>query len=49
MDAGHFDKLTAYAAVNTLRLDDLRPHIFRTTTAERAGRRSSAGCRRPET
>ncbi len=30
MDAGHFDKLTAYAAVNTLRLDDLRPHIFRT-------------------
>jgi photosystem II stability/assembly factor-like uncharacterized protein len=30
MDAGRFDKLTAYAAVNTLRLDDLRPHIFRT-------------------
>ena len=30
MDAGHFDTLTAYAAVNTLRLDDLRPHIFRT-------------------
>ena len=30
MDAGHFDALTAYAAVNTLRLDDLRPHIFRT-------------------
>ncbi len=30
IDAGHFDKNTAYAAVNTLRLDDLRPHIFRT-------------------
>jgi photosystem II stability/assembly factor-like uncharacterized protein len=30
LDAGHFDKNTAYAAVNTLRLDDLRPHIYRT-------------------
>ncbi len=30
MDAGHFDTLTAYAAINTLRLDDLRPHIYRT-------------------
>ncbi|MDB4898477.1 MAG: glycosyl hydrolase repeat-containing protein, partial [Gemmatimonadetes bacterium] len=30
MDAGRFDAGTAYAAVNTLRLDDLRPHIFRT-------------------
>ncbi len=30
IDAGHFDPLTAYAAVNTLRIDDLRPHIFRT-------------------
>ena len=30
IDAGHFDANTAYAAVNTLRLDDLRPHIFRT-------------------
>ena len=30
MDAGHFDPLTAYAAINTLRIDDLRPHIFRT-------------------
>ncbi len=30
MDAGHFDPRTAYAAINTLRLDDLRPHIFRT-------------------
>ncbi len=30
MDASHFDRLEAYAAVNTLRLDDLRPHIYRT-------------------
>jgi photosystem II stability/assembly factor-like uncharacterized protein len=28
--AGHSDALTAYAAVNTLRVDDMRPHIFRT-------------------
>jgi photosystem II stability/assembly factor-like uncharacterized protein len=30
MDAGHTDALTAYAAINTLRLDDLRPCIYRT-------------------
>ncbi len=30
MDASHFDPHTAYAAVNTIRLDDLRPHIYRT-------------------
>ena len=30
MDAGHFDKLTAYAAANTLRLDDMNPHLWRT-------------------
>ncbi len=30
IDAGHFDANTAYAAINTLRLDDLRPHIFAT-------------------
>jgi photosystem II stability/assembly factor-like uncharacterized protein len=30
MDAGHFDALTAYAAINTLRIDDMRPHIYRT-------------------
>lgn len=30
IDAGRFDANTAYAAVNTLRLDDLRPHIYRT-------------------
>lgn len=30
MDAGRFDAQTAYAAVNTMRLDDFRPHIYRT-------------------
>ncbi|MEO8681485.1 MAG: glycoside hydrolase [Vicinamibacterales bacterium] len=30
MDASHFDVNTAYAAINTFRLDDLRPHIYRT-------------------
>jgi photosystem II stability/assembly factor-like uncharacterized protein len=30
IDAGHFDANTAYAAVNTLRVDDLRPHILKT-------------------
>ena len=30
IDAGHYDANTAYAAINTLRLDDMRPHILRT-------------------
>jgi photosystem II stability/assembly factor-like uncharacterized protein len=30
IDAGRFDLATAYAAVNRIRLDDQRPHIFRT-------------------
>ncbi len=30
IDAGHFDRNTAYAAINTFRLDDLKPHIYRT-------------------
>ncbi len=30
LEASHFDAGTAYAAVNTFRLDDLRPHIYRT-------------------
>jgi photosystem II stability/assembly factor-like uncharacterized protein len=31
LEASRFDAATAYAAVNTFRLDDLRPHIFRTS------------------
>jgi photosystem II stability/assembly factor-like uncharacterized protein len=30
IEASHFDANTAYAAINRLRLDDLRPHILRT-------------------
>ena len=30
MDASRFSANVAYAAVNTLRIDDLRPHIYRT-------------------
>ncbi|HEV2488838.1 MAG TPA: hypothetical protein VGT03_03445 [Candidatus Acidoferrales bacterium] len=30
LDAGHFDSQTAYAAINTFRLDELHPHIMRT-------------------
>lgn len=30
IDAGHFDAGTAYAAINSIRLDDQRPHILRT-------------------
>jgi len=30
LDASHFDEQTVYAAVNRIRLDDLRPHIYRT-------------------
>jgi len=30
MEASHFDAKSAYAAVNTIRLDDLHPHIYRT-------------------
>ncbi|MDQ6808160.1 MAG: glycoside hydrolase [Verrucomicrobiota bacterium] len=31
IEASHFDAKTAYAAINTIRLDDMRPHIYRTT------------------
>jgi photosystem II stability/assembly factor-like uncharacterized protein len=30
IEAGHFDTLTAYAAANTLRIDDAHPHFWRT-------------------
>ena len=30
MDAGHFDENTAYAAINRIRVDDQRPHIYKT-------------------
>ena len=30
IDAGHFDDGTAYAAANTMRIDDMNPHFYRT-------------------
>lgn len=30
IDAGHFDDLTAYAAINKIRLDDMNPYIYKT-------------------
>jgi len=30
LDAGHFDRQKAYAAINAIRRDDMRPHIYRT-------------------
>ncbi len=30
IEAGHFDKGTAYAAANTMRIDDMNPHFWRT-------------------
>jgi len=30
VEAGHFDALTAYAAANTMRIDDANPHFWRT-------------------
>ena len=30
MEASHFDVNTAYAAVNRIRLDDMKPHIYKT-------------------
>src|SRR5262249_19573277 len=30
IEAGHFDTLTAYAAANTMRIDDRNPHFWRT-------------------
>jgi photosystem II stability/assembly factor-like uncharacterized protein len=30
IEAGHYSALTAYAAINTMRLDDMNPHFLRT-------------------
>jgi hypothetical protein len=43
IDAGRFDPNTAYAAINTFRLDDLRPHIFRTHDGGRTWKEIVAG------
>ncbi|MBV9775104.1 MAG: glycoside hydrolase [Gemmatimonadetes bacterium] len=38
LEASRFDTATAYAAVNTFRLDDLRPHVLRTHDGGRTWR-----------
>jgi hypothetical protein len=43
MDAGHSDTLTAYAAINTIRLDDLKPHIYRTHDGGKTWTQITAG------
>lgn len=43
MDAGHFSNDTAYAAVNAMRRDDQRPHIFRTHDGGRSWTRIVTG------
>ena len=43
IEAGHFDSNTAYAAVNTMRIDDLRPHIFATHDSGKTWREIANG------
>jgi photosystem II stability/assembly factor-like uncharacterized protein len=43
LEASHFDNDTAYAAVNTFRLDDLRPHIYRTHDGGKSWKEISKG------
>jgi photosystem II stability/assembly factor-like uncharacterized protein len=43
IEASHFDPNTAYAAVNTIRLDDMRPHIYRTTDGGKAWTEITSG------
>ena len=57
IEAGHFDRGTAYAAANTMRIDDMNPHFWRTHDGgahvdrdqhgSRAGRRRQLDPRRP--
>ena len=41
--AGHFSEDTAYAAINAIRLDDMRPHIYRTQDGGRSWTRIVSG------
>ena len=43
IEAGHFDPATAYAAANTLRIDDLQPHFWRTHDGGRRWTEIDAG------
>ena len=43
IEASHFDPQTAYAAINTLRLDDLHPHILRTRDSGKSWQEITSG------
>ncbi|HYT66175.1 MAG TPA: hypothetical protein VEL51_07155 [Vicinamibacterales bacterium] len=43
IDASHSNPLGAYAAINTIRLDDLRPHIYRTRDGGKTWTHITAG------
>jgi photosystem II stability/assembly factor-like uncharacterized protein len=43
IDAGHFDTGTAYLAVNAIRRDDMRPHVYRTHDGGRTWTRIVTG------
>jgi len=43
IDASHFDAGTAYAAINSFRLDDCAPHIYRTRDSGNHGREITKG------
>ena len=43
LEASHFDTLAAYAAVNRFRLDDVRPHVYRTKDGGKSWREIVAG------
>ncbi len=43
IDAGHFEEGTAYIAVNSIRKDDMRPHIFKTDDYGQSWTRIVAG------
>jgi photosystem II stability/assembly factor-like uncharacterized protein len=43
IEAGHFDALTAYAAANTMRLDDMNPHFWRTRDGGKTWKEISSG------
>ena len=43
LDASHFDSLTAYAAINTIRLDELKPHLYRTRDGGKTWSHLTAG------
>ncbi|NJN42551.1 MAG: glycoside hydrolase, partial [Flammeovirgaceae bacterium] len=43
IDAGHFDINTAYIAINAIRKDDMRPHIYKTNDAGKTWTRIVSG------